>query len=258
MNRQQVAYLPWWGVQPEENDVVTCQFGTYGFYGEWVIEQMPKLIDLTNKTFNRFKVISRDTTKTGKYVYWICECKCGIIKSVRGKDLTSGSIKSCGCLNDENIHRKQRNSKDITNNRYGKLVAKYYIRSGKRGAIWFCECDCGNTCEAYVTDLTNKVKQSCNCLEYENQMKGIKMVRELITDNTNIGKIRSKTPYSNTTSGIRGVSWCTSKQKWIATIRFQGHVYYLGSSSDKKWCETLRKEAEEKIFGEFLEWYNKR
>lgn len=34
----QVAYLPWWGVQPEEDDYVTEQFGSYGFYGEWVIE----------------------------------------------------------------------------------------------------------------------------------------------------------------------------------------------------------------------------
>lgn len=30
-----VARLPWYGVAPEENDVVTCQFGDFGFYGEW-------------------------------------------------------------------------------------------------------------------------------------------------------------------------------------------------------------------------------
>ncbi|MFA6662317.1 MAG: hypothetical protein WCS56_04725 [Bacilli bacterium] len=35
---KQVAFLPWWGVQPEEDDYVTEQFGSYGFYGEWVIE----------------------------------------------------------------------------------------------------------------------------------------------------------------------------------------------------------------------------
>ena len=30
-----VACLPWWGVEPEEDDYVTEQFGSFGFYGEW-------------------------------------------------------------------------------------------------------------------------------------------------------------------------------------------------------------------------------
>lgn len=30
-----VAILKWYGVQPNEDDVVTAQFGDYGFYSEW-------------------------------------------------------------------------------------------------------------------------------------------------------------------------------------------------------------------------------
>lgn len=37
LDGKQVAYLPWWGTQPEEDEIVTCQFGTFGFYGERVI-----------------------------------------------------------------------------------------------------------------------------------------------------------------------------------------------------------------------------
>lgn len=36
---EQIAYLPWWGVIPEEDDFVTKQFGDYGFYGEWVLQE---------------------------------------------------------------------------------------------------------------------------------------------------------------------------------------------------------------------------
>lgn len=32
---EDVAILKWYGVQPEKDDVVTAQFGDYGFYGEW-------------------------------------------------------------------------------------------------------------------------------------------------------------------------------------------------------------------------------
>lgn len=30
-----VAVLRWYGVKPEDDDVVTAKFGDYGFYGEW-------------------------------------------------------------------------------------------------------------------------------------------------------------------------------------------------------------------------------
>lgn len=29
------ARLPWWGVQPSEDDEVTACFGSFGFYGCW-------------------------------------------------------------------------------------------------------------------------------------------------------------------------------------------------------------------------------
>lgn len=30
-----VAKLPWWSVHPGDDDVVTVDFGDFGFYGEW-------------------------------------------------------------------------------------------------------------------------------------------------------------------------------------------------------------------------------
>lgn len=57
------------------------------------------IIDLTGKTFTRLRVIKRDTTKPkGNGAYWICQCECGNIISVRGHSLLSNHTKSCGCL----------------------------------------------------------------------------------------------------------------------------------------------------------------
>lgn len=33
---EDVAVLNWYGVKAEDDDVVTAQFGDYGFYGEWI------------------------------------------------------------------------------------------------------------------------------------------------------------------------------------------------------------------------------
>ena len=55
--------------------------------------------------------------------------------------------------------------KDISGMRFGKLVA---IKSvGKKGGDtyrWECQCDCGNTKEASVSDLIKGAVKSCGCL----------------------------------------------------------------------------------------------
>jgi len=33
----EVALLPWFGIEPEEGEVVTSRFGSHGYYGEWII-----------------------------------------------------------------------------------------------------------------------------------------------------------------------------------------------------------------------------
>lgn len=33
---EDVSILNWYGVLPCEDDVITAQFGDYGFYGEWI------------------------------------------------------------------------------------------------------------------------------------------------------------------------------------------------------------------------------
>jgi len=31
-----VATLPWYGIKPDNDDVITARFGDFGFYGEWI------------------------------------------------------------------------------------------------------------------------------------------------------------------------------------------------------------------------------
>ena len=126
---------------------------------------MPKLIDLTGKTFGRLTVIKRhpQNTKDNK-PRWICKCECGndnVI--VQGGHLRSGHTISCGCY-----HKKisgQQNFKDITNQKFGKLTAISYIGSNENGnAIWLCQCDCGNHIEVNGIELRRGHTRSCGCV----------------------------------------------------------------------------------------------
>ena len=55
------------------------------------------LKDLTGKRFGKLIVLRRDPNFI-KNVKWICQCDCGIIKSIYGNNLISGNTLSCGCL----------------------------------------------------------------------------------------------------------------------------------------------------------------
>lgn len=119
---------------------------------------MGQLIDLTGKRFGRLLVTGRAPntyTKSGKLkVNWFCDCDCGRHTIVDGKSLRSGTTTSCG------IHKQ----KDIAGQKFGKLTAKYIVGQDKyKRNIWKCDCDCGNTTEVMIGNLTSGIVQSCGC-----------------------------------------------------------------------------------------------
>ena len=60
--------------------------------------------DITGQRFGKLTVISfsRDVKSGNRYrKYWNCICECGNHKEVRLDSLTSGNVKSCGCLHEE-------------------------------------------------------------------------------------------------------------------------------------------------------------
>ena len=55
------------------------------------------LIDLSGRRFGKLAIVSRDESRLGRHVYWLCRCDCGVEKSIRGGHLNDGKIVSCGC-----------------------------------------------------------------------------------------------------------------------------------------------------------------
>lgn len=126
-----------------------------------------KLIDETGNKYGFLTVKDLTKDKNGRTA-WLCECDCGNFKIVRGTDLRTGKITSCGrgCP-----LRNQRSGvfKDETGNRYGKLLVLKRSENSTDGKVkWLCRCDCGNEVEVRGTDLRNGKTQSCGCLAKEN------------------------------------------------------------------------------------------
>lgn len=142
--------------------------------------------------------------------------------------------------------------KDLTGKEFGEWTVISFDHKKGCNYYWKCVCKCGK--EKSVN--ANKLGVTSNSCGHGRGYKGEGNFYKPF-DGTNIGKLKSNRLQSNNTSGIRGVSWSKTHGKWQATISFKKKFYNLGVFKDIKNAILIRKQAEEKIFGEFLEWYDR-
>jgi len=69
--------------------------------------------DITGQTFNHL-IVLKDSGKRDKHkaILWECQCVCGKTTLVRGSDLKSGRIKSCGCQKPKEQSKAGKKHKD--------------------------------------------------------------------------------------------------------------------------------------------------
>lgn len=138
---------------------------------------MPPLKDLTNKRFNKLKVIKREGTSSP--VKWLCECECGSLKVVTGGHLTTGHTKSCGCLVSE-AAKEQALQYDLVGKRFDSLlVIKRMDKRAHRAVIYKCLCDCGKEVEINGESLRQRLTTSCGCIRYSIGEKNIVDILEM-------------------------------------------------------------------------------
>lgn len=130
--------------------------------------------DLTGRKFGKLTVRCLDEERTAQTHkgYWICDCECGGVKSIRADSLTSGKTTSCGCvLAASRVGPKPSMMRDLTGQRFGKLQAikpDDSITNRSQGIYWICQCDCGNTSSVRSADLVNGKTKSCGHCRNDN------------------------------------------------------------------------------------------
>jgi len=132
------------------------------------------------KKYGRLIVIGMTNKRTNsREVIWKCQCDCNNQIEVSSGNLTSGAIRSCGCLQKESIakigaDRAGANIKNIIGNRYGRLIVlKDTGKRKNRAVIWECKCDCGKIVEVYSNSLLQGNTKSCGCLQKEKATENI-------------------------------------------------------------------------------------
>jgi hypothetical protein len=137
-----------------------------------------------------------------------------------------------------------------------EVIEKTDQRSGN-SIVWKCRCDCGKICYVSGYNLSKGLTRSCGCLRIEGGLKNIPALQESrpLIDGTDVRMLSEMALRSDNRTGVRGVSWDNKRQCYRATITFKGKGYYLGRFHDLDKAKEIRLLAEERIFGEFLDWY---
>jgi len=120
-----------------------------------------------NEVFGRWTVLGEHKRvrqpNGATVVHHLCQCSCGTKRYVSGTSLRFGTSKSCGCSK-KDVGRKR--IADITNERFGRLVAMFITKppTGGKCAVWRCVCDCGRYANVSLSSLRRKGgARSCGC-----------------------------------------------------------------------------------------------
>jgi hypothetical protein len=221
--------------------------------------------DLTGQMFGKLKALKRAENK-GHQTYWLCECQCQnkTLKDVRASHLTSGRIKSCGCLYKERIRSEvPPNIFDFKDNyKVGFTDANqefYYDISDSKTVechSWYFDKDGyvvtringkGIKLHKLLMDTSNKVDHK-NRLKHDNRRHNLRVATNSQNGmNINIRK--------NNNSGVTGVGWHSQHKCWRARITINGEEIQLGYFDNFDDAVQSRHKAELMYFGEFSPLY---
>jgi hypothetical protein len=230
-----------------------------------------RLIDLTERKFGRLTVIKRSEDHIrpngAKVATWLCECKCGNECVIEGSDLRNKTTQSCGCLQRElqSKRRSKYNTYDLTGE-YGMgytskneefyfdledydlikdfcwrkrpddmFDAKTKVRNNERILLHILIMGTVN-CDVQVDHIEHK--------RFDNRKSKLRIV-----DNSK--NQMNKGLQKNNKSGFKGVTWHKRDHIWEAHIKINSKQIYLGRFSNLQDAVKVRKEAEEKYFGEY-------
>ena len=113
--------------------------------------------DLTGRHFGDWTVLKLAERGRNGEIRWLCQCKCGTVRSVSARRLASGVTTSCGC---------SKNKKSLIGESFGELTVIDRYKNVKSVDIWVCRCTCGQIINVDGVELRQDRVTDCGCKKY--------------------------------------------------------------------------------------------
>lgn len=154
---------------------------------------------------------------------------------------------------------------NLAGNKIDKLeVIELLVSSPSYKRKYLCKCECGNSCTRLERTLKNKKHvSSCGCISKKYLVPGDRKIcsnagkhrKDSFINGSNIQMTFRKGTISTNTSGIQGISWSKTVNKWHVYIGYQNYRATLGfyeNLEDAKHIRTLAEDAiKDNCFEEF-------
>lgn len=198
-----------------------------------------RIKDLTGQKFGKLTAIKPTKERSHGSVIWECQCECGNITYASAEGLRAGDNRSCGCYNSSRIKFAERVKKDLTGQRFGKLVVikDSGLKNTINHVLWECQCDCGNKILVTTNHLTTQNTQSCGCLI--SQSVGEIKIKKILDEN-NI-KYKSEYIFSELPNRRYDFALLDENDNVIQLIEFDGEQHFIETKFFKK---TLKEQQE--------------
>ena len=204
--------------------------------------------DLTGQWFNDLFVITYIGNR-----YYKCMCRCKNYKEVRADHLTTGKVKSCGCLTGTYLSDS------------GSKPNEYFFTDTVVKGI-------ASTGETFLIDVENydKIKKHRWRVQKANgalcNSNGVVMARlimnapdDMVVDHINHNPLDNRKcnlrlctqQQNNWNRRVKGVHYNKVRNKWIAKININGQEKYLGQYDTEREAIIKRRMAEKLEFGEY-------
>jgi len=234
--------------------------------------------------FNRLTVIEVDESskiKNGKRILpsvwkYICKCDCGNTTLASKHGLISNNPKSCGCIRKETVSKRSKKTNRIEE--CGDYIKVFFFNKENTYTIInkndypiiknYCwrvlKTEYGNTFYACASLRSTYNYEHKNILmhrlllspidEYVVDHKdgnGLNNRRNNIRICTHLQTSMNRKKNTNNSSGIAGVFWSSTYNKWEVGITIGHKQRFLGRFTNKEDAIKARKEGEEKYRGEY-------
>lgn len=219
--------------------------------------------NLTGKHFGKLiadHIVEKPYNVKTEGTYWFCKCDCGGSNIVRASDLKRLHITSCGHCQINEYDLSGRYGVGYTSNNEEfyfdledyNLIRSYTWNINADGYVFaFDERVNGKQKYVYMHRLVMGLDEEDDYIIDHRYHKKNDNRKEQLRITTTQNNNRNASLAKNNTSGVTGVSWNKSMNQWRAMITVDYKDIVIGYSSNYNEAVVMRKQAEDKYFGEY-------
>lgn len=202
----------------------------------------------------KIDVLSENHEKS--WMRYNCRCVCGAVTPLMAPKIFEYADTGMIC-HDCRMKLRRDQMRNHIGERHGQLVVTdVYYDSSQGKSIGVCRCDCGQTKEIMLSRVLCGQALTCGHDRDTYLRDGKDKLRTMYVDGTCVAAMQQKLS-KNSTTGVKGVSCMHFKNgiAYRAYINFRRKQYHLGVYSKLEDAAKARAEAEERIYGDFIEWW---